>query len=387
VALITPLIHIKGYAAPETKAAIEQARLLLEQAEALGEPPEDPLLLFSVLYGVFIANIVAFNGDVCRDIAAHTLELAEKQSASFPQVLGHNNLGGSLMQRGDIAEGRAHFDRAIALYDPDAHRPLANRFGEDQTVATLSMRSRALWLLGYPDAALRDTDDALKNARETGQAASLMFVLGWTAVPLILCRNYSRATALVQELCALADEKDATPWRVDGSLNQGALFALTGDASNAVHVITSGITALRPTGITLGMPRWLSYLAIAHTELGEFDDARRCVGEAMSTIEATKERWFEAEAHRIAGEIALRSPEPDAAKAEAYFERALSVARQQQAKSWELRAAMSMAQLWRDQGKLQQARKLLAPVYNWFTEGFDTLDLKEAKALLDELKL
>ena len=126
-------------------------------------------------------------------------------------------------------------------------------------------------------------------------------------------------------------------------------------------------------------------MAAAHAELGQLDEAWRCIGEAMSTIETTKERWFEAEANRMAGEIALKSPEPDAAKAEAYFERALSVARQQQAKSWELRAAMSMARLWRDQGKRDEARELLAPVYGWFTEGFDTLDLKEAKKLLDEL--
>ena len=118
---------------------------------------------------------------------------------------------------------------------------------------------------------------------------------------------------------------------------------------------------------------------------GQFDDAWRCIDEAMMAVETTKERWFEAEIHRIAGEIALMSPEPDAAKAEAYFERALAVARQQQAKSWELRAAMSLARLWRDQGKVQQARELLAPVYGWFTEGFDTRDLKEAKALLEEL--
>ena len=129
----------------------------------------------------------------------------------------------------------------------------------------------------------------------------------------------------------------------------------------------------------------LSYLAQAYAELGQFDDAWRCIGEAMTTMETTKETWCEAEVNRMAGEIALKSPEPDAAKAEAYFERALAVARQQQAKSWELRAAMSMARLWRDQGKPQQARELLAPVYGWFTEGFDTLDLKEAKALLEEL--
>jgi tetratricopeptide (TPR) repeat protein len=118
---------------------------------------------------------------------------------------------------------------------------------------------------------------------------------------------------------------------------------------------------------------------------GQLDEAWRCIGKAMSTIETTKERWFEAEANRMAGEIALLSPEPDTAKAEAYFERALAVARQQHAKSWELRAAMSMARLWRDQSKRKEARELLAPVYGWFTEGFDTLDLKEAKVLLDEL--
>ena len=129
----------------------------------------------------------------------------------------------------------------------------------------------------------------------------------------------------------------------------------------------------------------LSISGLAYAELGKFDDAWRCIGEAMTTVETTKERWYEAEINRIAGEIALKSPEPDAAKAEEYFERALVVARQQQAKSWELRAAMSMARLWRDQGKRQEARELLAPVYGWFTEGFDTLDLKEAKALLDDL--
>ena len=134
-------------------------------------------------------------------------------------------------------------------------------------------------------------------------------------------------------------------------------------------MITSGIAAWRSTGATLWMPLLLSHLARAHAELGQFDDAWRCIGEAMTAMETTKEKWCEAEVHRMAGEIALMSPEPDAAKAEAYFERALAVARQQQAKSWELRAAMSIARLWRDQGKPQQARELLAPVYGWFTEG------------------
>jgi predicted ATPase len=183
----------------------------------------------------------------------------------------------------------------------------------------------------------------------------------------------------------LASEKDALLWKAAGMTMQGGLFVLAGKAADAVKAITSGITAWRRTGATLGMPSTLSILARAYGELCQFDDSWRCIDEAMTIIGASGETWSEAEVNRIAGEIALKSPERDASKAEAYFERALSVARQQQAKSWELRAAMSLARLWRDLGKLQQAREVLAPVYGWFTEGFDTRDLKEAKALLEEL--
>ena len=168
-------------------------------------------------------------------------------------------------------------------------------------------------------------------------------------------------------------------------MQRGCLLALTGKASDAVQTITCGVTAMQSTGTTMWMPFWLSYLARANAEIGQPDDAKHCIGEAMAAVETAKERWCEAEVNRIAGEIALLSPEPDVAKAEAYFERALTVAREQQAKSWELRAAMSLARLWRDQGNRDEARDLLTPVYGWFTEGFDTLDLKEAKALLDAL--
>src|SRR5262249_34740540 len=157
-----------------------------------------------------------------------------------------------------------------------------------------------------------------------------------------------------------------------------------GEASDAVHQITSGIAALRSTGATWTLPSWLSYLGKSNADLRQFDDAWCCISEANVAVEKTKERWFEAEVNRIAGEIALKSPTPDAAKAEDHFGRALAVARQQQAKSFELRAAMSLARLWRDQGKMKEARELLAPVYGWFTEGFDTRDLKDAKALLEE---
>src|SRR5712692_6235090 len=173
VALITPLIHVKGYAAAETKAAAKQAHLLIEQAEALGEPLEDPLLLFSVLYAFWVANHVALN-NASRDLAAQFLALAEKQRATVPLMVGHRLMGTSLLVRGDITEGRRHLDQAIALYDPAEHRPLATRFGQDTAVMILVFRSLALCLLGYPEAALRDTDGALRNAREIAQAATLM---------------------------------------------------------------------------------------------------------------------------------------------------------------------------------------------------------------------
>jgi predicted ATPase len=242
-----------------------------------------------------------------------------------------------------------------------------------------------LWLLGYPKAARADIEDALHNAREIGHAATLMFALENTTFTHICCRNPAAANAQIDEGVALADEKSAMLWKWEAIANRGCVFALTGKASDAVQTISSGISGFRSTGATIFIPSWLSHLAWAYVELGQFDHAWRCIGEAMTAVETTKEVVWEAEVHRMAGEIALASPERDAAKAQAYFEHALVVARGQQAKSWELRAATSMARLWRDQGKRDEPRDLLAPVYGWFTEGFDTLDLKEAKALLDEL--
>jgi predicted ATPase len=202
----------------------------------------------------------------------------------------------------------------------------------------------------------------------------------------MLCGNYAAARTQADELVALADEKGGSYWKPWGMKLRGCIFAATGEASKAIQMITSGITAYRSTGSTMWEPLYLPYLARAYAELGQFDDAWRCISEAMTAVETTKERWAEADIQRTAGEIALLSPERDTMKAESYFQRALAIARAQQAKSWELRAAMSMARLWRHQGKRQQAHDLLAPVYSWFTEGFDTLDLKEAKSLLEQLK-
>jgi hypothetical protein len=192
VAVITPLIHVKGYAAPETKAAVERARLLIEQAEALGEPPEDPLLLFSVLYGVYVANYVGFNGEVIRKLSAQFLTIAEKQGAAVPLMISHRLMGTALTETGDIAGGRAHHDEALALYKPAEHRWLATRFGQDAGVTALGFRAKTVWLPGYPRAALKDVD----------QARDLLApVYGWFTERFDT-RDLKEAKALLEELAA-----------------------------------------------------------------------------------------------------------------------------------------------------------------------------------------
>ena len=214
----------------------------------------------------------------------------------------------------------------------------------------------------------------------------MIFALFWASWNHLFYGHYAKAHSLLDELDALADKKDTTSfWKATSIAFRGGLFALTGKASDAVREITSGMALLRSTGAALYEPCHLYLLAMAYADLGQLDDAQRCIDDAIDKVERTNEKWCEAEAIRIAGEVALKSPAPDTQKAEKYFERALSVARQRELRSWELRAAMSMARLWRDQGKPQQARELLAPIYGWFTEGFDMRDLQEAKALLAQL--
>jgi predicted ATPase len=212
-----------------------------------------------------------------------------------------------------------------------------------------------------------------------------MYAMILTCITQLISGNYATAQAQSDELVVLAEEKGSSHYKAGGMLRRAGVLALTGNPLDAVSIFTSAIPVWLSTGTRIYLPIWLSYLARACGELGRFDEAWSHIGEAITAVETTKETWYEADVHRIAGEIALMSPERDTARAEAYFERALEVARAQQAKSWELRAATSMARLWREQGKRDEARELLAPVYGWFTEGFDTLDLKQAKALLDEL--
>ncbi len=384
VALANALMIVRGYAAPETKTAEDRARLLIEQSQALGEQP--PLALLSVLYGFWTASFIGFNGDACRELAGQILALAEQQKATVPVMIGHCVMGAALAATGEIAEGRAHCDQAIVLYDPVKHRPMVARLGQDFRALILTYRSIILWMLGYPDSALADADFALGDAHAIGHAATLMNTLTLTPLTYIYCGNYSTANAALGELATLADEKGAAlDYKASKMALEGFMMGLTGRSSDAVKMITSGYAAFRSTGTTLLTPTFLSRLAGAYADIGQFDGASRCIDEAFTAVETTEERWWESEIHRMAGEIEQQSPKRSEAKAQVCFERALEVARSQQARSWELRAATSLARLWREQGRRAEAHDLLAPVYSWFTEGFDTLDLKEAKALLDEL--
>ncbi|MCP3420080.1 AAA family ATPase [Bradyrhizobium brasilense] len=384
VALIHPLIHIKGYAAPETKEAVQKSMLLVQQAEELGEPLEDPLFPFVVLYGQWVANLVAFDGDKLLELSEDFLALAEKWRINVPTMVGNRLKGMSLMHTGALSLGVAHLDRALELYDPVEHAALAARFGQDVRTAILSFRALALWLLGYPDAALVDARRTLNHAREFGQVPTLTHALVITSLTFVLCGNSVEAMANLEEAAALADEKGAVFWKAIGMANQGCALVVSGQMSSAVTMITSGLAAFRSTGSTLFTPWYLSNCAKAYSEIDQFEEAWRYIDEAELTMRTTKEKWCEAEIHRVTGEIALQS-RSDTSKAEAAFERALTIARMQRAKSLELRAATNLARLVRDRGDHKKAVEILVPVYSWFTEGFGTRDLQAARALVDQL--
>ncbi len=386
VELVTVLMHTKGYGAAATKTAAEHARALIEQAEAMGEPPEDPLLLFSVIYGFWVLNIAGFNGDAARELATQFWQLAAKQGGSGPLLLAHRMMGMTLMSVGSPVEGKEHLDRALALYDATEHRGLAAHFGTDAQVAILEWRSRTLWLLGYSEAARCDALRSFACAREIDQAATLMHALAHSTATLILCGDVDEARIRATELVALAESKGSSYWRANGRIWEGCLLALAGCSSKAIEMLSSALDDYRATGATIYVPFVMSYLAAAYARLGRHEHALDAIDKALAMVQNTNERWCESELYRIKGELTLASPDADQAAAQALFEQALAIARLQRARSWELRAATNMAQLLRDRGEREAARELLAPVYELFTQGFNTPDLQTARALLNKLE-
>ena len=388
VAFATVLFHVKGYAAPETIAAFERADAMIEQSEALGERPEgeDALLRFSVLYGQWTGNHSAGNLAKALEVAKHFLVVAERQRLSAPLLMAHRVMGATLCLSGKFGAARRHLDQAVALYRPEEHRPLATRFGQDIGVAALGYRAYALYRLGYPESALRDAEEALKSARELSQTGTLAVALLFASTVNFLCGKFGEAEDRAQELFALSEKYGLTAWKVHAELWCGWVLAVTERGDEAVKMISSALSGLAATRTTLFAQFSLVLLARVHAACGRIAEAQSAISQALDSVNKTNQRWDEAEILRSAGEIARQGPSSDAPKAETYLDRALEVARQQQAKSWELRASISLARLWRAQGRRDEARELLAPIFGWFTEGFDMPDLIEAKALLEELR-
>jgi class 3 adenylate cyclase/tetratricopeptide (TPR) repeat protein len=384
VTFASTLIHAKGYTSPDTIGACQRAIAMIEEAEGLGEHPEDPLLRFSAMYGLWAASHVAADLSTALARAEQFLSLAEQLREPVAGAVGHRLKGAALTLRGQIELATVELNRAIDEYRPQVHRPLATRFGQDVRTAALSYRALASWMRGHQTDALHDADDALRSARELGQAGTLMHTLFHTALPVMLSGQVSTAEQRAEDLASLANEKGAPLWIREAQLLKGWILVANGHASDAINVLSETIDYRMNS---LGSNVWNSFfnavLAFACASRGALDRAEAIVGDTIRSMDATHERWAEAEIHRLAGEISCLAPDPE--QAEARFRRSIAIAREQSAKSWELRSATSLARLFRDRGRREEANHVLAPVYGWFDRGMDTSDLKAAKALLDAL--
>jgi len=294
-------------------------------------------------------------------------------------------LGQVLFFRGQPALAHTHHTQALALYNPQAHRVLTLRDGVDLGVGSHDYLARELWQLGYPDQALQSSQAALTLAQEVSHPYSLAFALTFSA----LLHQYRREVLAVHEQAAaamtLATEQGYAQWLARSTALHGWALAIQGQGEVGLAEIRQGLAADLATGGTLYQPYSLGLLAEAHGAGGHPTEGLPLLAEALAVMDTTGARFYAAELLRLKGTLLLQLAIPDTPQAEACFHRALEVARRQGAKSWELRAATRLARLWQQQGKRQEAYKLLAPLYTWFTEGFDTADLIDAKRLLDEL--
>jgi predicted ATPase len=289
------------------------------------------------------------------------------------------------MYSGDYRAALAHFETAASLYRPDEHRDSAFHYGQDIGVSAFVQLSLALWHRGYPDQSVRAADRALAYSRELGHAHTLsvaFYYAGWAAV---FAQDVATVYARSNDCVAIASEHGFTLWEARGRILQGWADAQRGQATTGIARIRDGMAATEATGTRVYTPFDLALLAEALAFAGKIEQALAALDEALAEAAASGERGWDAEIHRLCGELTGRLPYPDPAKAEESFRTALAIAREQGTRDYELRAATSLARLWREQGRQGEARELLAPVYGSFTEGFDTADLKEAKALLDEL--
>jgi TOMM system kinase/cyclase fusion protein len=372
------LMATKGWAAPEAGKAYARAYALCRQ---LGEIPQ----LFAVLKGLRVFYHLRGEFQTARELGEQCLSLAQRQHDPALLLEAHRALAPTLYCLGELASARAHLEEGMALYDPQQHRAHAFLYGEDPGVGCRSYAAWVLWELGHPDQALQQSHEALTRARELAHPHSLAYALFYGAVLHQFRREGQAAHERAETLMVLSAEQGFALWGARGTILRGWTLALQGQGVEGIAQMRTGLAGYTTTGATLLQPYWLALLAEAYGIAGRTEEGLRALAGALAAVHRTGERFYEAELYRLKGELLLTRSADDQAAATTCFQHALAVARRQQAKSLELRAAMSLSRLWQQQGKRDAAHELLAPIYGWFTEGFDTADLKEAKALLEEL--
>jgi class 3 adenylate cyclase/predicted ATPase len=378
LALGAALQLAKGQAAPEVEHAYTRARELCQQ---VGETPE----LVPVLYGLWRFYLVRSQLHTARELGETLLRLARHADDPALAVLAHYALGSTWLWLGALPVARQHQEECIARYTPDQHRAPVFRIGQDAGVGCRANAARTLWLLGYPEQALARLHDALALAHELSHPFSLGLARWWAAIVSQFCRDVPAAYEQAEAAVALSTEQGFPQWAAMGRSLHGWALAMQGQGEEGLAQVRQGLAAWRATGAALNVPYLCTVLADVAAHLGHTEEGLQALAEAHTHVEQHEERWWEAEVCRLRGVLLLRQPGTPQAEAETWLQRALDVARHQEAKALELRAAMSLSRLWQQQGKQAEARALLAPVYGWFTEGFDTADLQEAKALLEAL--
>jgi predicted ATPase/class 3 adenylate cyclase len=373
-----PLLSTKGFAAPEVERAYARAYALCQQ---IGDTRE----IFPVLFGLCEYYEVLGNLQTACELAEQLLTLAQRHDDPALRLQGHRALGDSLFWRGQLVAARAHLEQGIALYDSQQHRAHALLYGQDPGIGCRVYAALVLWRLGYPAQALQRVHKALTLARELAHPFSLALALSYAAGVSRLRREWPASQAHTETLLALATEQGFAFWVASGTMLRGAALAAQGQGEAGIAEIRQGLAAWRATGAEVNVPGFLAMLATAYGDVGQPEAGLPLLDEALALGDKNDEHANEAEVYRVKGELLLMLSAEHQAEAAACYHQAIALARRQQAKSWELRAAMSLARLWQQQGKRTEARELLAPIYGWFTEGFDTADLQEAKALLEAL--
>jgi predicted ATPase len=373
-----------AFPAPEVEKAYTRARELCQQT---GETSQ----LCRVVGQLAVLYYVRAEHQRARELGEEALSLAQQAEDPLLVVLCHWYLGFILFYLGEYTTALGHLEQVITFYNPEQHhRSLVVLHGADAGPSALAYAACCLWCLGYPKQALSRSQQALALARELGHPFSLADVLCYAGCMFNSIRRDAQALKdNAEELMRLSNEK-VPGWLGQGTWHRGEALAMLGQVQEGMAQMREGIAASQSIGVRLGLSGTLGSLAEAQAKAGQPEEGLATLAEALALVEETDERHWEAELYRLRAELLLMQGDDAEAEASLHqaencFQHAVEVARRQQAKSWELRATVSLCRLWQEQGRMDKARQRLAEIYGWFTEGFDTPDLQEAKALLEEL--